>query len=116
MKSLHRILSDVLAAIADHGDDEDDREELRELAMQLMDIPSAELARVLGVPARTIRRWRADHLADHRWERDRRILALAERGIRVKEIAQLMRVSVRLVYKVLAAHGEGKTLAGPRLF
>jgi len=91
------------------------RLEARWLVRQLLDIPSARLEAMIGVPARTIRRWREAWLEDDRARRNDLVWRLHERGWSAAEIAKELGLSRQWVHRIVKARRAGQRLAYRRL-
>jgi len=91
------------------------RLEARWLVRQLLDVPSERLAAMIGVPARTIRRWREAWREDDRALRNDLIWALYQEGWSAAEIAREFGLSRQWVHQIVKARKAGQRLAHRRL-
>jgi len=86
------------------------------LSCQMLSVPSETLASMLGIPARTIRLWRADHMETQRARRNDEIWQRYQAGTAVREIAAQIGLSTRWVYEIIRWRKRGKRMAYRRLF
>lgn len=91
------------------------RTEARWLVRQLLNIPSERLARMIGFPARTIRRWREAWLEDDRARRNDIIWELYREGWSAARIAKEFGLSRQWVHQIVKARRAGQRLAHHRL-